>query len=93
MAEKYFGYSNSLYARATRVIVNHAFINKYCLRFFSQKNFAYSYSLYPIESRRYILHEYKIFNNYWNPRSDIISYFTLFLEFNSKAFFFEECIT
>jgi len=31
---KYFGHSNSLYARATRVIVNYAPIGKYYLRFF-----------------------------------------------------------
>ena len=32
---KYFGHSNLLYARATKVIVNHAPIGEYYLRFFS----------------------------------------------------------
>ena len=34
---KYFGYSNSLYTRATRAIVNHTPISKYQLRFFCEK--------------------------------------------------------
>ena len=36
---KFFGYSNSLCARASRVIVNHALIREYCLRFFLQEEF------------------------------------------------------
>ena len=34
---KYFGHSNLLYARASRVIVNHAPIGEYCLRFFPRE--------------------------------------------------------
>ena len=83
---KYFSHSNSLYARATRAIVNHASIGEYCLRFFPQANFVCSCSFYSIESRRYIPHKCKRFNNYWNPRRDILSHFILFLEFNNKAF-------
>ena len=48
---KYFGHSNSLYARATRAIINHTSISKYCLRFFPQENFVCLCSLYSIESR------------------------------------------
>ena len=90
---KHFGHSNSLCTRATRAIVNHSPIGKYCLRFFPQENFACQCSLYLIESRRHILYEYKRFNNYWNPRRDKLSHFILFLEFDSKAFSFEEHIT
>ena len=59
-----FGHSNSLCVRAIRAIVNHAPISKYCLRFFPKKDFSYPYSIYPIEIRRHILHEYKRFNKY-----------------------------
>ena len=36
---KYFRHSNSLCARALRVIVNHVPIGKYCLRFFPREKF------------------------------------------------------
>ena len=90
---KYFSCLNSLCVRASRAIVNHAPIGEYCLRFFPQKDFACSCGLYLIETRRYILHECKRYNNYWNPRRDIIAYFTLLLEFSSNAFSFGESIT
>ena len=63
---KYFGHLNSLYARASRAITNHAPIGKYRLRFFPRKEFRCSYRIYPIKSRCYILYEYKRFNEYWN---------------------------
>ena len=63
---------------------------RYQLRFFHREEFACPCGLYPIESRRHILHECKRFNNYWNPRRDSIGHFTLFLEYNSNAFFFGE---
>ena len=90
---KYFGHSNSLYARVTRTIVNHAPISEYRLRFFSREDFKYLYSDYPIKTRCYILYNCKRYNKYWNPRRDIISYFTLFLEYNSSNFSFGENIT
>jgi len=90
---KHSSHSNSLCATAMKAIVNYAPISEYCLRFFPQENFAYSYGLYPIESRRHILYECKRFNNYWNHERDTLSHFILFLEFNSKAFSFGECIT
>ena len=83
---QYFGHSNSLCTRATRAIVNHAPISKYWLRFFPREEFACPYSSYPIESRQHILHECKRFDNYWNPRRDSITHFTLFLKYNSNAF-------
>jgi len=76
---KYFGHSNLLCVKATRAIVNHVPIGEYQLRFFSQEEFKCSCSNYPIKTR---------YNNYWNPKRVMISYFTLFLEFNSKAFLF-----
>ena len=77
-----------MYAKATKVITNHAPIGKYKLRFFLRKDFSCLYRLDPIELRHHILHEYKRFNNYWNPKRDLISYFVLFLEFNLGVFAF-----
>ena len=85
---KYLGHSNSLYARALRAITNHAPIGEYRLRFFLREDFSCSCSLYPIKTRRHILHEYRKFNKYWNLRRDSINYFILFLEFNPSAFAF-----
>jgi len=90
---KYFGHSNSLCVRATRVIVNHAPIGKYRLRFFPWKDFSCPCGSYPSESRHHILHECRRFNAYWNLRRDSISHFVLFLEFNSSAFSFRDAIT
>ena len=90
---KFFGYSNSLYTRATRAITNHALIGEYWLRFFLQEEFSYPCRQHPIETRCHILYECRRFNNYWNPRWDTIAYFILFLEFNNSAFTFGESIT
>ena len=90
---KYFGHSNSLYARSTRAIVNHAPISKYRLRFFPWEEFKYSCGLYPIKTRWYILYEYRRFNEYWNLRRDTLSHFTLILEFNGGAFVFVNATT
>ena len=54
---KTFSHSNSLCARVTRAIINHAPIGKYRLRFFPREEFKCPCSLYPIESRHHILHE------------------------------------
>ena len=90
---KYFGHLNSLCIRATRAIINHTSIGEYCLCFFPKKNFSCLCKSYPIELKCYIFHNCKRFNNYWNLRRDTISYFVLFIEFNSNAFFFSEGIT
>ena len=71
------------------MIVNHASIGEYQLRFYPRENFMCPYGAYPIELKRHILHKCKQFNNYWNPRRDTIAHFILFLEFNSSAFSFE----
>ena len=86
---QWFGHSNSLCARSSRAIMNHASIEEYWLRFFSKEEFVCPCGNYPIETRWHILHECKMFNNYWNLRRDTIAYFMLFLQFNSSAFSFE----
>ena len=90
---QHLGYSNILCAGATRAIINHAPIGEYQLRFFSREEFMYPCSLYSIKSRQHILYECTRFNNYQNPRRDSIGHFTLFLEFNSNTFIFDQSFT
>jgi len=90
---KYFGHSNSLYARASRAITNHAPIGEYRLRFFPREDFSCLCRLYLIELRRHILHECRRFNRYWNPRRDSIGHFIMFLELNLNAFVFTNSIS
>jgi len=90
---KYFGQSNLLCARASRAINNHTLIGEYKLRFFPREEFSYSCRQYSIETRYYILHEYKKFNEYWNLRRDSIGYFIMFLELNPNVFAFSKPIT
>ena len=85
---KFFGYSNSLCIRASRVITNHTPIGEYKIRFFPREDFSCLYGSYSIESRCHILYKCRRFNNYWNSRRDSISHFVLFLEFNLSAFAF-----
>ena len=61
---QHFGHSNTLCARATRVIMNHAPIEEYWLRFFPNKEFSCLCSLYYIELRQHILYECRRFNKY-----------------------------
>jgi len=82
-----------LCTRASRAIVNYEPIGEYQLRFFPKEEFKCPCRLYPIETRQHILHECRRYNNYWNPRRDMIAHFTLFLEFNSSAFSLGESIT
>jgi len=84
------GHSNSLCARATRAITNHAPIGEYWLRFFPHKDFKCPCNNYPIKSRRHILHECRRFNGYWNPRRDSLNHFTMFLITNPNAFAFSD---
>jgi len=85
-----FNHSNSLCARTTRAITNHAPIGEYRLRFFSKEDFKCSCSNYPIELRRHILHKCRRFNGYWNPRRDSLNHFTMFLIVNPLAFAFAD---
>ena len=85
---KIIGYSNSLYAYATKAITNHTPISEYRLMFFPRKEFKCLCGQYLIELRQYILYEYARFNSYWNPRRDSLSHFIMFLEFNPNAFSF-----
>ena len=80
-----FGYSNLLCVYATRAITNHAPIGEYRLRFFPNEEFKCLYGVYPIESRRYILYEYRRFNGYWNPKQDFLSHFVMFLKANPNC--------
>jgi len=59
-----FGHSNTLCTYAMRVITNHAPIGEYKLRFFTKKEFKCPCGVYPIEFRRYILHDCSRFNSY-----------------------------
>jgi len=59
-----FGQSNTLCVRATRAITNHASIREYRLRFFPRKKFKCLCGVYPIKSRRHILHDCSRFNGY-----------------------------
>ena len=59
---KFFSHFNSLYAKASREITNHALMGEYRLRFFLREKFKYLCRSYPIELRQYIFHEYKRFN-------------------------------
>ena len=64
---KLIKHSNSLCIQATKAITNYALIGKYYLRFFPKKSFACLYSEYSIESRNYILHNYRKYIKYQNP--------------------------
>ena len=82
------GHSNSLCARATRAITNHAPIGEYQLRFLPNMDFSCLCNSYPIKMRRHILHECTRFNRYWNPRRDSLNHFVMFLITNPNAFAF-----
>jgi len=84
----HFSYSNSLCTQASRAITNHAPIGEYQLRFFPKESFTCLCDIYPIEKRQHILHKCCRFNNYWNPRQDMLAHFSLFLQFNPSAFAF-----
>ena len=55
---------------------------------FPKEDFSCPCGLYPIELRRYILHECRRFNKYWNLRRNFIGHFYLFLTYNANAFSF-----
>ena len=72
----------------TRTITNHAPISEYRFRFFPEEEFKCPCGSYPIKSQRYILHDCRRFNGYWNPRRLSLSHFVGFLEANPNAFAF-----
>jgi len=84
---KHFGLSNSLCAHITRLIINHAPIGKYRLRFFPKESIACLCGNYPIEMRRHIL-----FKKSWNPKRESLKDITMFLEFNPGAFCLQDSI-
>ena len=55
---KYFGLLNLMYACITRLVTNHAPIDKYRLKFFPKEPFVCLYRDYPIKMRRHILFGY-----------------------------------
>ena len=61
---KSFNYLNLLYVRAMKVIMNHAPIGEYRLRFFSREEFKCLCRLYPIKSKHHILYKCRRFNRY-----------------------------
>ena len=79
---------NTLCAHAMRAITNHAPIREYRLRFFPREEFKCPCGVYPIESKRHILHDCSRFNSYWNPRRDLLSHFVMFLKNNPNVFAF-----
>jgi len=83
-----FGHLNSLCAWTSRAITNHAPIGEYRLRFFPREEFKCMCSVYPIKSRKHILHDCSRFNSYWNLRRDSLSHFVMFLKANPNAFAF-----
>jgi len=62
---KQIEYLNSLCAKATRIVTNHASIREYRLRFLPRENFSYLYKTYPIELKCYILYKCKRYNNFY----------------------------
>lgn len=90
---QFFGHSNSLCTRVTKVITNHTPIREYHLQFFPREDFSCLCNLHPIKMRCHILHEYKRFNEYQNPRRDLIAHFVQFLVLNLSAFAFLPCTT
>ena len=83
-----FGQSNSLCVHVMRALTNYAPIGEYRLRFFPREEFKCPCSVYPIKSRRHILHDCSRFNSYWNPRRDSLSHFVMFLKTNPNTFAF-----
>ena len=83
---KYFSLSNSICIHMTRLIMNHAPTGKYRLPF------AYPCRDYPIERRRHILFECAQSKKSWNSKRKFLKDVLTFLEFNPRAFFFQEGI-
>jgi len=87
---KHYSLSNSLCVCLTRVITNHSPIGEYRLMFFPKEFIACPYSNYPIETRRHILLNCLCYTKCWNLRRESIMDILMFLEFNPKAFCFQD---
>jgi len=61
---KYLKHSNSPCVQATKAIINHISISKYCLRFFPRKLFECLCKIYSIKSRYHVLYDYRRYNKY-----------------------------
>jgi len=90
---KFCGISNSLCTHITRIITNYASIDKYRLRFFPKKSIVYICGKYLIETRRHILFKCSRYNKFWDPKRESLKDVLTFLEFNPRAFCFQEDTT
>ena len=89
---KYFGSSNSLCAYVARLVTDHTPISEYRLRFFSKESIAYLCSNYLIEMRRHILFKCPQYKKSWNLKRELLKDILTFLEFNPRAFCFQNGI-
>jgi len=90
---KHLGLSNSMCAHVTRLIMNHVPIGKYWLKFFPKEFFACMCRECPIEMRRHILFDCARYKKSWNSKRESLKGVLMFLEFNLRAFCFQEGIT
>jgi len=88
----YIGHSNSLCARLTCLITNHAPIGEYRKRFFPQEESLCNCSANIIETRDRILYECRKYNETWRPPDLSIVSILTFLKENPNAFSFD-CLT
>jgi len=68
-------------------------IGKYWLRFFLKEFFVCMCREYPIEMRRHILFDCARYKKSWNSKRESLKGVLMFLEFNLRAFCFQEGIT
>jgi len=78
---KHFGSSNLSYVQVTKLVMNHAPISEYRLRFFSKEPIAYSCGNYPIEIRRHILFKCSQYRKSWNLKRKSLKDISTFLEY------------
>ena len=90
---KHFSLSNSICACITRLIMNHAPIGEYRLRFFSKESFACMCGEYIIETRRHILFDSACYKKSWSLKRESLKDILTFLEFNPGAFCFQDSVT
>ena len=90
---KHFGSSNLLCTCITRLVTNHTPIGEYRLGFYPKESIACPCSNYPIEMRKHIIFECLQYKKSWNSKRELLKDILTFLEFNPRAFCFQEGIT
>jgi len=90
---KHFSLSNSLCARVTRLITNHAPIGEYRIGFFPNEPSSCPCGQVSLETRDHILHNCERYQQSWNPKQDSLKDILTFLDSNPGAFCFQEGIT